>query len=344
MFFLFSGMKALEVQNMWRYPAQTNCKYINEMFNNNIPLYQEYASSDKDLTIDRQGTGVYQCYCKQQSYAELAQAGLSGEGLCYNYIVEFSGGEVMSTAVSIAITIVNTIIRVICVFMIQKVGYHTLSAEITAIMSMIFVATFLNTGLLLLFADANFTQLKILGWLGGFFKGPFPDLTEEWYLVIAPSMILTMFLNSIYPWMNWGISFLTSVISKCLDQGCSTYCCCKTNKTTKCKTIQQYVNLYAGPKHVMSYQYSAILTTVWVTFMYGTIVPILYPMAAFTFFNYYVVDKFLITYYYQRPPVYDDKLNMRALELMKIAPIICMFFGYWFMGNMQIFNSKIIAL
>lgn len=94
----------------------------------------------------------------------------------------------------------------------------------------------------------------------------------------------------------------------------------------------------------MSYQYSAILTTVWVTFMYGTILPILYPLAAFTFFNYYAVDKFLITYYYQRPPVYDDKLNMRALELMKWAPVICMFFGYWFMGNMQIFNSKVVAL
>jgi hypothetical protein len=59
MFFLFSGMKALEVKNIWRYPAQTNCKYINDMFGDQITLYQEYASIDKSLTVDRQGTGIY---------------------------------------------------------------------------------------------------------------------------------------------------------------------------------------------------------------------------------------------------------------------------------------------
>lgn len=104
------------------------------------------------------------------------------------------------------------------------------------------------------------------------------------------------------------------------------------------------MNLYAGPKHIMSYKYSAILTTVCVTFMYGCALPELFPIAAFTFFNYYAVEKFTITYWYQRPPVYDDKLNKTALELMGLAPILMLFFGYWCMGNMQIFNSKIVPL
>jgi hypothetical protein len=89
----------------------------------------------------------------------------------------------------------------------------------------------------------------------------------------------------------------------------------------------------------MASQYSGILATVCVTFMYGLALPILWPMAAFTFFNYYVVDRFLIAYYYQKPPTYDDKLNRAALSLMRIAPVFLMFFGYWCMGNMQIFNN-----
>lgn len=89
----------------------------------------------------------------------------------------------------------------------------------------------------------------------------------------------------------------------------------------------------------MHFKYAAILTTVFVTLMYGYAIPMLFPIAAFTFLNYYIVDKLLITYYYQKPPVYDDKLNTATLRLMKYAPLFMMFFGYWCMGNVQIFNN-----
>jgi hypothetical protein len=39
--------------------------------------------------------------------------------------------------------------------MIKKVGYKTISGEISAIMVTIFIATFFNTAILLLLADAN---------------------------------------------------------------------------------------------------------------------------------------------------------------------------------------------
>jgi hypothetical protein len=143
------------------------------------------------------------------------------------------------------------IIRIFCVWMIKKIGYHTLSGEISAIMFTIYVMTFFNTGILLILADANFTQYKSLSWIPGF-KGPFPDLTEDWYITIAPSLILTMFLNAIYPYMNLGIAFGTGALMKSLDQGFKSYFCCHKDKTTKCKTIQEYVNLYGAPEHVIS--------------------------------------------------------------------------------------------
>jgi len=152
---------------------------------------------------------------------------------------------------------------------------------------------------------------------------------------------MTMFLNAVYPYIDLGISFGTLALFRCLDQGFSSYLCCKKEKTTKCKTIQAYVNIYSGPEHVMSYKYSAILTTVCVTFWYGVALPELFPIAAFTFFNYYVVDRFLITYYYRRPPIYDDKLNRAALGFMQAGPVMLMLFGYWCMGNMQIFTDNV---
>lgn len=342
MFLLFTWMKSKAIKNMWRYPSTTNCQAVSEQFRGkdgeiNDAYYQEYAQVDKDLTTSKQGTGIYQCYCREQVGAGKAT---ENGNICNTWFSQAYGGYAIGECVTIAITVVNTIIRSLCIWLIKMIGYHTETGEITAITSTIFIATFFNTAILLLLADANLSQVKLLSWIPGL-NGPFPDITEQWYIIIAPSMIMTMFLNSIYPYIDLGISFATLALFRCLDQGFSTYLCCKKEKTTKCKTIQAYVNTYSGPEHVMSYKYSGILTTVCVTFWYGVAIPELFPIAAFTFFNYYIVDRFLITYYYRRPPIYDDKLNRAALGFMQAGPVMLLLFGYWCMGNMQIFTDNV---
>ena len=54
------------------------------------------------------------------------------------------GGYAISESVSVAVTVVNTIIRSINILLIKFIGHHTESAEITAIMLSIFVATFFD--------------------------------------------------------------------------------------------------------------------------------------------------------------------------------------------------------
>lgn len=56
------------------------------------------------------------------------------------------------------------------------VGYHTETGEIAAITLTIFIATFFNTAILLLLADADLSQVTIFSWIP--IRGPFPDLTE----------------------------------------------------------------------------------------------------------------------------------------------------------------------
>ncbi len=94
----------------------------------------------------------------------------------------------------------------------------------------------------------------------------------------------------------------------------------------------------------MSSRYSSILVTIFVTLMYGYAIPMLFPISACTFLFYYIADKLSVTYHYQKPPMYDDNLHEAALNLMKYAPLFSMFFGYWCMGNVQIFGTFIIEL
>jgi hypothetical protein len=137
----------------------------------------------------------------------------------------------------VVITVVNILIRTLCIFLITRIGYWTVTAEISAVMVSIYITTFFNTGILLLLADANLSQIVWLSWFPAVQNGPFPDLTEEWYIVIAPSLILTMFLNALSPIIEIFTYKITGMITKSLDQGCGTYCCCKKPDGTKCKTI-----------------------------------------------------------------------------------------------------------
>jgi len=70
-----------------------------------------------------------------------------------------------------------------------------------------------------------------------------------------------------------------------------------------------------------------------VTFFYGLYIPLLFPIAAFTFFNFYISEKYLLAYFFRKPPMLDDALNKLVLNMMRWAPIVFLIMGYWAMGN-----------
>ena len=74
--------------------------------------------------------------------------------------------------------------------------------------------------------------------------------------------------------------------------------------------------------------------------MYGMCIPLLFPIALFGIFNMYVVERLSLAYYYKRPPMYDEKLNENALFILKHAPLFMFVFGYWGLGNRQMFFNE----
>ena len=91
----------------------------------------------------------------------------------------------------------------------------------------------------------------------------------------------------------------------------------------------------------MHFKYSAIMNMVFVTFMYGLAIPLLFPIAAIYFIVLYTVEKLCITYYYKKPPMYDEKLNESAIGTLKWAPVFMMIFGFWIMSNNQLFHNYV---
>ena len=69
--------------------------------------------------------------------------------------------------------------------------------------------------------------------------------------------------------------------------------------------------------------------------------PILFPITFFTLINMYVSERFLFAYYYRKPPVFGGGMNDGALKILTYAPWFMICFGYWQLGNRQIFFNEI---
>ena len=90
-------------------------------------MWNEYAKYDKEPTLNSYPTGIYKCYCKNQTLTQVTDKKNALYDLCYPWFQETYYGYGIAESVTVAITVVNIIIRSLCIWMIKKVGYHELT-------------------------------------------------------------------------------------------------------------------------------------------------------------------------------------------------------------------------
>jgi len=78
--------------------------------------------------------------------------------------------------------------------------------------------------------------------------------------------------------------------------------------------------------------------------MFGTALPILYPLALLQYTVLYITECLMLCYYYKQPPSFDEKLTMSTLEIMLLGPALYMSFSYWYLSNKQIFSNVVIPM
>lgn len=109
---------------------------------------------------------------------------------------------------------------------------------------------------------------------------------------------------------------------------------------TKQTAMAQYRDLYSGSEYVLHYKSAMIMTVTWVTMMYGTGLPILFPIAAFSYFNSYICERIIVSYQVKLPPATDDTITNNLISKCKYAPLLMMANGYWMLSSPQIFENK----
>ena len=67
--------------------------------------------------------------------------------------------------------------------------------------------------------------------------------------------------------------------------------------------------------------------------MFGMGLPILFPIAFASFLVIYILERFLVAYYYRQPELTDHELSATVLNLLMVAPLLYLSFGFWMMDN-----------
>ena len=168
-----------------------------------------------------------------------------------------------------------------------------------------------------------------------YFKGPFYDYMPRWYSEVGMKIVQTMMINSILPYVTLTVGFAIPALKRALDNKFSgdIY---KTKKTS----MALYKALYSGANYVIHFKYSGLLNITFITMMYGVGMPILFPLAAFNFFNQWLCERIIVSYQVQQPPIMDDKLTVNCVEMMYFSPLFLLINGYWMLSNPQIFNNE----
>lgn len=153
--------------------------------------------------------------------------------------------------------------------------------------------------MLLLLVNANFTESSI-PFINTYLNGKYTDFTATWYGDVGATITKAMLINAFMPVIEFCIFWCMREGFRRLDRGFG-----RDTYKSKKKSIQQYVDIYSGPDFMIHFRFSSLMNTTFVTMMYGTALPILFPISLIAFCVLYTLERCLVFYYYKQPPAFD---------------------------------------
>jgi hypothetical protein len=109
-----------------------------------------------------------------------------------------------------------------------------------------------------------------------------------------------MVIVAFWPFFEFGMFYSKIWLERRMD---GSY---KDGYNTKKTNMHQYVDLHSGPEYFIHFKYSSVLNIAFVTMMYGSGIPILYPIAVVAYLVFYILERVMVAYFYQLPPTFDD--------------------------------------
>lgn len=159
------------------------------------------------------------------------------------------------------------------------------------------------------------------------FRGPFAELTRGWYALVGVTLVTNMVINMFVP--------ASVTIAKLFVTSLKRWCC-----RGRVAHQAELIELYTNPEFDIKVKYAQLLTTIFVTLIYGSGLPLLYFLASIFMFLQFWADKYNLLWGARRPPAYDTKMAKEAIDSMFYAlPLHCVLAILMF-GQVCVFPSN----
>ena len=271
------------------------------------------------------------CYCKYQEWADMVSDKELGT-YCSYFMSKITTSLLLKFFSACGIIFINFILRTIFkrLSRFEKVSNKT--KEEHNIMIKVFFAIFINTALIILIVNANFSRISALYKIPGtseIFTGKYADFTREWYINIGESIIFTILICVISPHILTFISLYPLAI-------CKRRCC-----HNRYKTQTELNSVFAGPQFDLACRNSQVLNLVFTSYLYSSAMPFLNIITMVALFCLYWTDKYLVLRHYKKPPLLSYHLNDAAIKFIPFMIILHCSFAIYMFGSEDIFPTKV---
>jgi hypothetical protein len=162
----------------------------------------------------------------------------------------------------------------------------------------------------------------------GVARGPFYDYAPQWYIDVGFKLIQAQLIAACVPYITLCAGFGVPKVKQWLDSGRT-----MSPYKTKKRGMQLYKDTYSGPDYVIHFKYSGVVNIVYIAMMYGMGMPLLFPIAALNIFNQWITERIAVAYLAKLPPALDSKLTDNCIQVLRWAPLLLLFNGYWIVSN-----------
>jgi hypothetical protein len=254
---------------------------------------------------------------------------------------------------SVMVSVINSVAITIFVNITYIEANHSISEETYSSFARITIMQFINIAVIIMLVNFNLDGLEgayernedSVFWRHvGIFDGAYSDFTVQWYYNIGASICLTMCIAVASPHASYLAAPVMAACSRCCDRGCNSNLKAqpdqpKNDEVNTKKLLQSELQaFYTSPQISSYYVYALIFTTLWSCLCFSSGLPVLYPVAAISYFVLYWVYKALLLKYYAKTTEFDEDLPVRSIGYMKYGILFHMI-----VGTFMFTNSAIIA-
>mmetsp|Transcript_25411 Transcript_25411/g.46121 ORF Transcript_25411/g.46121 Transcript_25411/m.46121 type:complete len:1023 (+) Transcript_25411:81-3149(+) len=289
-------------------------------------------TTDWNITyVEAEGGDILNCWCSTQGYSAVF-ADTDILSTCSPWLIGLAVAMGASTGASCCVVVINAVLQMVLIAMAEFEKPLSLTALNSSMMRKVFMAQTMNTGFILLFVNTNIQAIQdAVGDIPGIgpmlFNGSFDDVNRNWYTVVGTTLLTNMMLNAVTPaGVSCAKAFVLFAKRRFLKGGK--------------KHQAELIELHTNPEFDIKGKYAQFLTTVFVTMMYSSGLPLMHMFGCGFMFCMYWADKFVLLWASKRPPNYDTTMARDASEYMLyVIPLHCI--GAIFMyGQECVFPSK----